>query len=204
MTKSLANMLYLKQKLYTLKMTIGKLLEDHLDDFNKIILDLENIEITLEDEDQTLLLLRSLPNEFDNLSNTLIYGKDTLSLEEVHATLFTKELRRKLESKGDQDAKGSFTRGRPEKKEFKGKKGTRSKSKEGKKRRCFICGSEENFKKNVLSTRRKRNKEIKTITVVMQTLAQKGMKVLMSCVFQRHQSNQIGFLTRVAHFTCVL
>jgi len=104
MTKSLANMLYLKQKLYTLKMTIGKLLEDHLDDFNKIILDLENIEITLEDEDQTLLLLRSLPNEFDNLSNTLIYGRDTLSLEEVQAALFTKESRRKSKSKGDQDA----------------------------------------------------------------------------------------------------
>ena len=66
----------------------------------------------------------------------------TLSLEEVQTTLFTKELRRKSESKGDQDVEGLFTRGMPEKKEFKGKKGTRSKSKEGKKRRCFICGSE--------------------------------------------------------------
>jgi len=46
----------------------------------------------------------------------------------------TKELRRKSESKGDQDAEGLFTRGRPGKKEFKGKKGIRSKSKEGKKR----------------------------------------------------------------------
>lgn len=49
-------------------MTIGKSLEDHLVDFNKIILDLENIEITLEDKDQALLLLRSLLNEFDSLS----------------------------------------------------------------------------------------------------------------------------------------
>ena len=57
----------------------GKLLKDHLDDFNKIILYLENIEIPLEDEDQTLLLLRSLPNEFDNLSDTFIYGKDIYS-----------------------------------------------------------------------------------------------------------------------------
>ena len=147
MTKSLANMLYLKQKLYTLKMTIGKSLEDHLDDFNKIILDLENIEITLEDENQALLHLRSLRNKFDNLSDTLIYGKDTLSLEEVHATLFTKELRRKSESKGNQDAEGLFTSLRPRKKEFEDKNGTRSKSKEGKKKRCFICGSEEHFKK---------------------------------------------------------
>jgi len=103
-------------------MTIGKSLEDHLDDFNKIILDLENIEITLEDENQALLLLRSLPNEFDSLSDTLIYGRDTLSLEEVQATLFTKDLRRKSKRKGDLDAGGLFTKERPEKKEFKGKK----------------------------------------------------------------------------------
>ena len=32
-------------------MPIGRALEDHLDDFNKIILDLENIEIKIDDED---------------------------------------------------------------------------------------------------------------------------------------------------------
>ena len=67
MTKSLANRLYLKQRLYTLKMAPGKSLEDHMDDFNKIILDLENIEIKIEDEDQALLLLASLLSEFENL-----------------------------------------------------------------------------------------------------------------------------------------
>lgn len=51
MTKSLANMLYLKQKLYTFKMSTWRSLEDHLNDFNKIILDLENIEIKIDDED---------------------------------------------------------------------------------------------------------------------------------------------------------
>jgi len=51
MTKSLANKFYMKQKLYTFKMPIGRALEDHLDDFNKIILDLENIEIKIDDED---------------------------------------------------------------------------------------------------------------------------------------------------------
>lgn len=65
MTKSLANMLFLMQKLYTFKMqSIG----NHIDDFNKIILDLENIENKLDDEDWALLLLRSLPSEFDSLS----------------------------------------------------------------------------------------------------------------------------------------
>lgn len=38
MIKSLENRLFLKQKLYTFKMSIGKPVEDHVDDFNKIIL----------------------------------------------------------------------------------------------------------------------------------------------------------------------
>lgn len=41
MTKSLANMLYLKQKLYFFQLTGGRSLEDHLDDINKIIMDLK-------------------------------------------------------------------------------------------------------------------------------------------------------------------
>lgn len=51
MTKSLANRLHLKQKLYTFKMQPNCSMEDHLVEFNKIILDLENIETKIKDED---------------------------------------------------------------------------------------------------------------------------------------------------------
>ena len=59
--KSLTNRLYLKQQLYTLKMKEGTPIAKHLDEFNKIIFDLKNIDIKLEDEDQLLILLCSLP-----------------------------------------------------------------------------------------------------------------------------------------------
>ncbi|KHN35566.1 Retrovirus-related Pol polyprotein from transposon TNT 1-94, partial [Glycine soja] len=95
MTKSLANRLFLKQRLYTFKMPSGKSLEDHLD----------------EDEDQALLLLSSLPSEYNSLSDTFIYGRDSLSLDEVKAALFSKELKKKLEGGGYQDAEGLYTRG---------------------------------------------------------------------------------------------
>ncbi|GKC76208.1 hypothetical protein Tco_1126982 [Tanacetum coccineum] len=44
LTKSLANKLYLKNKLYTFYMPVGRKISKHIDEFNKIVLDLANIE----------------------------------------------------------------------------------------------------------------------------------------------------------------
>lgn len=134
----------MKQKLYTFKMLAGRSLEDHLDDFNKIILDLENIDIKIEDEDQALLLLRSLSSEFDTISDTLIYGRETLTLEKVQATLFYEELKKRAEGADDARAKGLNIRGRS-KKEFKPRSVNRSKSKD--RRKCFMCKKEGYFKR---------------------------------------------------------
>ncbi|GJR73110.1 retrovirus-related pol polyprotein from transposon TNT 1-94 [Tanacetum coccineum] len=54
MTKSLANRLYLKKKLYAYYMSQGTKLSDHIDEFIKLILDLVNIDIEIEDKDQAL------------------------------------------------------------------------------------------------------------------------------------------------------
>ncbi|GJS25061.1 hypothetical protein Tco_0453693 [Tanacetum coccineum] len=55
MTNSLANKLYLKKKLYTFSMPAGRKIFEHIDEFNKIVLDLANIEVKFEDEDLALL-----------------------------------------------------------------------------------------------------------------------------------------------------
>jgi hypothetical protein len=47
----------LKQRLYTPKMIEGMLLCDHLGDFNRIILNLKNINIKVDGEDRALILL---------------------------------------------------------------------------------------------------------------------------------------------------
>ena len=44
MTKSLTNRLYMKQRLYTIRMKEGTPISDHLDEFNRIVIDLKNIE----------------------------------------------------------------------------------------------------------------------------------------------------------------
>ena len=58
-TKSVVNMLCLKQALYSFKMQEDKSIDEQLDIFNKLILDLENIDVSIDDEDQALLLLSS-------------------------------------------------------------------------------------------------------------------------------------------------
>ena len=44
MTKSFTNRLYMKQRLYTIRMKEGTPVFDHLDEFNRIVIDLKNIE----------------------------------------------------------------------------------------------------------------------------------------------------------------
>ena len=51
MTKSITNHLYMKQWLYTIQMKEGTLVSDHLDEFNRIVLDLKIFECKVEDED---------------------------------------------------------------------------------------------------------------------------------------------------------
>ena len=94
MTKSLVNCLYLKQALYSFKMHEDKSI-DELDTFNKLILDLENIDVSIDDEDQALLLLSSLPRSYATFKDTLLYGRESLTLDEIQAALNSKELNHK-------------------------------------------------------------------------------------------------------------
>jgi len=87
MSKSLTNKLFLKQKLFGLKMAEGADLIQHINTFNQVVSDLQRIDVKFEEEDQPLMLLCSLPISLENLVTTLLWGKETLELEEVTAAL---------------------------------------------------------------------------------------------------------------------
>jgi hypothetical protein len=62
-----------------------------------------------------LILLYSLPDLFDNFVNSMLYGRDTISLADVKSALNSMELRTRLNGKGsDNQAKGLFVKDRSE------------------------------------------------------------------------------------------
>ncbi|GKE76656.1 hypothetical protein Tco_1542776, partial [Tanacetum coccineum] len=100
MTKSLANRLYLK-KLYAFYMHPGKSQFEYIDEFYKLVGDLAAIDTAISYEDQAFLLLTSLSSSYDKFVKTLLYGRDTLKLEDVLATLSSRELQKMTEATGD-------------------------------------------------------------------------------------------------------
>jgi len=65
----------------------------HLDEFNKIMTELTSLQVKIEEEDKTLVLLASLPSCFDNIVTTLLFGKERLEFDEVVAALLMNETR---------------------------------------------------------------------------------------------------------------
>ena len=114
MTKLLANRLHKKIKLYTFKMTPGMSIEEHLDHFNKIILDLENIDIAVSDEDKAIMLLTSLDASYTNMKEAIMYGRDSLTFDKVQSILHARELQKQKES-NEESGEGSNIKGRYEK-----------------------------------------------------------------------------------------
>jgi len=140
MKKNLSNKLNLKRQLYMLRMKENTPFIEHLSVFNKLIADLTQLEDKMEDVDKAMLLLTSLPDSYENLVNTIIYGKDSLVLEEVKGTLISYDARKNSASSSSEKGEGLIAapeRGRTGNKGRSNGRG-RSKSK-GRSFECFFC-----------------------------------------------------------------
>ena len=67
MTKSLANHLCMKQRLYSYRFLEDRGISEQLEEFNKAVDDLENINVQINDEDKAIMLLNALPKNYDHL-----------------------------------------------------------------------------------------------------------------------------------------
>ena len=71
----------MKKKLYRFTYALGMSMNDHVNSFNKILANLLNLDKKFEDENKALLLLNSLPNEYDHLTTILLHEKDSVYIQ---------------------------------------------------------------------------------------------------------------------------
>ncbi|MBA0672074.1 hypothetical protein Goklo_029130 [Gossypium klotzschianum] len=79
------------QSLFTFRMNEGKFLRDYISQFITFLNDLKNVEVHIDDEDQAMLLLCSLPPLYKSFGETLIYSRDKLSFENVKDHLLSRD-----------------------------------------------------------------------------------------------------------------
>ena len=96
MSKTLTQKLYLKQKLYGLKMQQGSDLTDHINVFNQLIANLGMVDEKIDDEDKAIILLCSLPGSYEHLVTTLTYGKEDINVDEIVTALLGHEQKRTI------------------------------------------------------------------------------------------------------------
>jgi hypothetical protein len=154
-SKSLVNKLFLRKKLYNLRMRDGDSVAEHLNAFNTVVSQLVSIEIKISDEDKCISLLCSLPDSWDSLVVAIGSNTTSLKFDEVVSSLLSEEMRQKNMEGQSTDA--LFARGRSQEinrsKSSSGRSKSKGRSKSPRKfvKVCWRCGKEGHYKKQCRS-----------------------------------------------------
>ena len=95
MKKSVENKLYTRTKLYRFQYKPGTTMNDHITRFDSLVTDLLNLDEKVSDVDKALILLASLPDEYEHLIVSMLTGKKTITFKEVTTALYSNEIRKK-------------------------------------------------------------------------------------------------------------
>ncbi|CAL9030356.1 unnamed protein product, partial [Prunus brigantina] len=132
MTKSAENRLFLKKRLFRFQYRSA------------------NLDVQIPDEDKALCLLNSLPDDYDHLTTTLLYGKSEVKLDEVSAALVNHECRKKEQKTQNSQTEALVARGRTEERKSgkRGKSRSKSRGKFPAKDECAFCRQKGHWKKD--------------------------------------------------------
>ncbi|GJX31249.1 zinc finger, CCHC-type containing protein [Tanacetum coccineum] len=131
----------------------------------------------IEDEDQALMLLTSLSSSYENFMETLLYGRESLTIEDVLATLNSRELKKRTECTKEEARDGLYVRGRSGhsgKAHFGGSLRFKLRGETGK-LKCFICHSESHLKRDCLKKKSSRRDFLYDFKVVDRGSVQLGV-----------------------------
>ena len=152
------NKLYTRTKLYRFQYKPGTTMNHHIIIFNSLVTDLLNLDEKVSDVDKALILLASLPYEYEHLIVSMLTGKETITFKEVTTTLYSNEIRKKDKLENRSSAGEAHTvRGRKKSRKL-GRRG-RSQSK-GKlaKDECAFCHEKGHWKKDCPKLHKKKGK----------------------------------------------
>ncbi|XP_020572409.1 aminotransferase ALD1 homolog [Phalaenopsis equestris] len=108
----------LEQRLYSFKMHEDKSVIEQIDEFNKIIDDIEYIDVKMDDAEKTLLLLNFISKSYEHFKDAMFYGRvQKIFLEEVQSLIRAKELQKKHDINEEINGDGLVVRGRSDKKD---------------------------------------------------------------------------------------
>lgn len=155
LTKGIENKLFLKRKFFSFRYVEGTSMPEHLNNLNKILVDLQNLEVEIANEDKTMMLINSLPDTYEHLATTLMYGKDTLRFDDLSNAL-TNDGYQMKDKQAYSVTSGALTvRGRSQSKRPSGKhhptsrkRGTSSDRKISANDECAFCHQKSHWKKD--------------------------------------------------------
>jgi hypothetical protein len=126
MSKDLTSKMHLKMKLYMHKLQECGSVSNHISIFKEIIADLQSIEVTYDDEDLGHILCAHC--SFANFRDTILYSRDTLTMNDVYEALQAKEKMKQIVSSEGSTSNGEALsiRGRTQKKSNNGYRGMSS------------------------------------------------------------------------------
>jgi len=123
----------------------GISIDEHMNSYIKLLTDLINVDVKIDEEDKAIILLNFLfEEEYETFTLTLINGRQSLNYNEVSAALVNYKVRRqdRLSFRGSTTTEALAVRGRSSNRKGRGDH-ERSKSKSGfrdlKKNQCALC-----------------------------------------------------------------
>ncbi|KAG8485411.1 hypothetical protein CXB51_021801 [Gossypium anomalum] len=112
MSKTLTSKLHMKQRLYAHGLEEGASGHEHLTVFKEILSNLEAMEVQYDKEDLGLILLCSLPPSYSTFRDTILYSRESLTVDEVYDSLTSYDKMKHLVVKLDSQREGLIVRGR--------------------------------------------------------------------------------------------
>ncbi|KAG8482465.1 hypothetical protein CXB51_024471 [Gossypium anomalum] len=112
MSKTLTSKLHMKQRLYAHRLEEGASVHKHLTVLKEILSNLEAIEVQYDKEDLGLIPLCSLPPSYSTFRDTILYSRESLTVDEVYDSLTSYDKMKHLVVKPDSQGKSLIARER--------------------------------------------------------------------------------------------